>query len=151
MSAPKATGLTPGVLDKTAPPAPEFDPALVEQAARALPWDRTAGGWLQNLDAARAVLTAVAPTLLAKGAACSCGGSGLYPNEVPGVGTEWVSCPDCNRAEIEAIAYQRGKVEGARQVLAAVEAATARRNALGWANDAAREAVARIEGGASHV
>ena len=25
----------------------------------------------------------------------SCGGSGLYPNEVPGVGTEWVGCPGC--------------------------------------------------------
>jgi hypothetical protein len=25
----------------------------------------------------------------------ACDGSGLHPNEVPGVGTEWVGCPDC--------------------------------------------------------
>ena len=30
----------------------------------------------------------------------SCNGSGLYPNEVPGVGTEWLGCPDCDRAEV---------------------------------------------------
>lgn len=33
---------------------------------------------------------------------CPCGGSGLYPNEVPGVGTEWVSCPYCHVAELDA-------------------------------------------------
>lgn len=26
----------------------------------------------------------------------SCDGSGVYPNEVPGVGTEWVGCPGCD-------------------------------------------------------
>lgn len=121
----------------------EFDPELVEQAARALPWDRTAGGWQQNLDAARAVLDAVAPALRAEGE------------------TEAIRRGTLDWERGYKAGYQRGMVEGGKRVVAAVERA---RSDFKYATGAraddfamrvyesaicrAREALARIEGGA---
>lgn len=62
----------------------------------------------------------------------SCNGSGLYPNEVPGVGTEWLGCPDCDLAEVN---HWKSRAERAEAERAEMRATVDRVRALAdeWA------------------
>jgi hypothetical protein len=85
----------------------------------------------------------------------SCNGTGLYPNEVPGIGTEWVGCPDCDhqpdaptregvteeeRADLWSLFedYRRGRFTTPHPIIAAVKRIAAAHETVAW--DAGAEA-----------
>lgn len=119
---------------------PDPPPEVIEKAARAWLDYEPADGEDDPLgNCMRAVLAAVADDLRAEGAACCCETS---PPEFGGPIPER-DCPLHGEP-----AYQRGMVEGARQVVEAVEDYyhTDGGSQKGYVYTA-REAVARIEGG----
>lgn len=139
--------------------APGFDPTLVEQAARVLMDDMCCPACAvddRTRWVVRAVLTAVAPTLRAEGAPWSrCTGASDCPEEwhVHGCYSDDCQCSDPNDHDGWDAGYRRGKVDGARQVVEAVEKVYANPKAVQFFGSepvaAAREAVVRIEGGAA--